>query len=126
MGFGDRLKEARIAAGLNQKQLGSLIGVTGNSISNYENGTSSPNDAILLKMFDALNVEPNFLFQDSFALEEKAPASQQEPLISLDALTDLLKRLGFIRDSNDITEEDVVFLRSIFGILESWFSRKRG
>ena len=75
MGFAERLKEARIAAGLNQKELGALIGVTGNAVSNYENGTSSPNDKILLKIFDALNVDPNFLFQDSFA-KEKAPAEQ--------------------------------------------------
>lgn len=75
MGFAERLKEARIAAGLNQKELGAMIGVTGNAISNYENGTSSPNDKILLKLFDALGVEPNYLFQDSFA-KEKAPELQ--------------------------------------------------
>ena len=75
MSFAERLKEARAAAGLNQKELGAMIGVTGNAVSNYENGTSSPNDKILLKIFDALNVDPNFLFQDSFA-KEKAPAEQ--------------------------------------------------
>lgn len=75
MSFAERLKEARAAAGLNQKELGAMIGVTGNAVSNYENGTSSPNDKILLKIFDALNVEPNYLFQDSFA-KEKAPAEQ--------------------------------------------------
>ena len=77
MSFADRLKEARVSAALSQKELGDIVGVTGNAISNYEKGTSSPNDKTLLRLFDALNVEPNFLFQDSFA-KEKAPASMQE------------------------------------------------
>lgn len=76
MNFGARLKMARTAAGLNQKELGEKVGVTGNAISNYENGTSAPNDRVLLLLFDALGVEPNFLFQDSF--EKKAPAQVQE------------------------------------------------
>lgn len=75
MSFGTRLKMARTAAGLNQKELGEKVGVTGNAISNYENGTSAPNDRVLLLLFDALGVEPNFLFQDSF--EKKAPARVQ-------------------------------------------------
>ena len=76
MSFADRLKEARVSAALSQKELGDIVGVTGNAISNYEKGTSSPNDKTLLRLFDALNVEPNFLFQDSFA-KEKAPATQE-------------------------------------------------
>lgn len=67
MGFADRLKTARLAAGLSQKQLGKLLGVTGNAVSNYENGISSPNENVLLSIFDILNVEPNFLFQDCFS-----------------------------------------------------------
>lgn len=78
MGFAERLKEARLAAGLDQKELGALIGVTGNAVSNYESGTSSPKDSVLLKIFDALMVEPNFLFQDSFTFtNKKAPARRQ-------------------------------------------------
>lgn len=76
MSFADRLKEARVSAALSQKELGDMVGVTGNAISNYEKGTSSPNDKTLLRLFDALAVEPNFLFQDSFA-KEKAPATQE-------------------------------------------------
>ena len=76
MSFADRLKEARVSAALSQKELGDMVGVTGNAISNYEKGTSSPNDKTLLRLFNALNVEPNFLFQDSFA-KEKAPAMQE-------------------------------------------------
>ena len=65
MAFGDRLKEARNAIGMSRIQLAEKLGVTPSAISNYENGISSPKEDIMLKIFDILSVEPNFLFKDS-------------------------------------------------------------
>ncbi len=67
MAFGDRLKEIRELAGYTRIELADKLGITKSAISNYENGVSSPKEDVLLKLFDALNVEPNFLFQDSFS-----------------------------------------------------------
>lgn len=78
MSFGQRLKEARLSCNMSQKELGLLIGVTGNAISNYENGISSPNDSVLLKIFNALHVEPNYLFQDSFNISNNVPKEIRE------------------------------------------------
>lgn len=66
MSFGDRLKEARNNAGMTRSELAKKLGITQSAISNYENGISSPKEDIMLKMFDILCVEPNFLFKDSF------------------------------------------------------------
>lgn len=67
MSFKERLKEARIARNLKQKELADLIGgITGNTISNYEKGVSSPSVEIMQRIFDVLEVTPNFMFQDSF------------------------------------------------------------
>lgn len=66
MAFGDRLKEARESACLTRPQLAEKLGVTKSAISNYENGVSSPKENVMLKIFNALCIEPNFLFQDSF------------------------------------------------------------
>lgn len=130
MGFSERLKEARTAKNLKQGELGALIGVTGNAISNYENGTSSPNDRVLLKLFDVLEVEPNFLFQDSFTPKtKKAPAMQQGAVgngISLEESNSLLVRLGFIKEGEQLSDEDLAFLASVIGLLDAWFSRKQG
>ncbi len=41
-GFGDRLREARTAAGMTQEQLGFALGVTKASISAWENGCNDP------------------------------------------------------------------------------------
>lgn len=64
LGIGRRLKEAREKAGYTQEELGRMIGVTGSAITNYEKETSHPKEQILYALFGALNVEPNFLFQD--------------------------------------------------------------
>ena len=47
MGIGSRIKEARERLGLTQVELGRIVGVTGSSITNYENNTSHPKEAIL-------------------------------------------------------------------------------
>lgn len=64
MGIGKRLKEAREAAGLTQEELGKLVGVTGSAITNYEKEVSHPKESVMYALFNALRVEPNYLFQD--------------------------------------------------------------
>lgn len=74
MSFGTRLKERRESVGLTQKELGEILGVSGNAVGNYENGVSSPNADSLYKVFDVLQCDANYLFQD----EEKQPAENGE------------------------------------------------
>jgi len=64
MSFGSRLKQKRKEKGLKQSELGKLLGVTGSAIANYENNFSSPKADILYKVFDVLQCDANFLFQD--------------------------------------------------------------
>ena len=40
--------------------------VSASAISNYENGVSSPKEEVLLRLFDALEIDPNYLYRDSF------------------------------------------------------------
>ena len=61
MSFAGRLRQAREQAGLTQQDLAKKLGVTKSAIGNYENGVSSPKWDILIKIFDVLHVDPNFL-----------------------------------------------------------------
>lgn len=45
--FGDRLREARVAAGMTQEQLGFELGVTKSSVSAWENGRETPGFKLL-------------------------------------------------------------------------------
>lgn len=64
MSLGSRLKMARKAKHLTQKQLGDLVSVTGSAIGNYESGVSSPNEDILIRLMEILNIDANFLYAD--------------------------------------------------------------
>lgn len=71
MGIGKRIKEARNALHMTQEELATLLGVTKGAIANYENETSHPKEPVMYKMFDALKVDANYLFQDVANLPNK-------------------------------------------------------
>lgn len=71
MGIGYRIKEARERQGLTQIELGKLVGVTGSSITNYENETSHPKEVVMYKLINALKVDANYLFQDCVKLPKE-------------------------------------------------------
>lgn len=84
MGIGKRIKEARNSLGLTQDELANLLGVTKGAVANYENETSHPKEPIMYKMFDALKVDANFLFQDEMnisAYASKATPDEFEKII---------------------------------------------
>lgn len=71
MGIGKRIKEARNALDMTQEELAKLLGVTKGAVANYENETSHPKEPIMYKMFDALRVDANYLFQDVVNIPQK-------------------------------------------------------
>lgn len=64
MAFKDRLREAREAKGLTQQELANIVGVSKSAIANYETGVSAAKEQVLIKLFSALDVTPNYLWQD--------------------------------------------------------------
>lgn len=52
--FGERLKLRRMARGITQNQLGTMVGVTGRSISHYEKNVSEPSAEKLTKIAEIL------------------------------------------------------------------------
>lgn len=61
MEFGKRLKELRKNAGLSQKQLGQMVGVTKSVISFYELQERSPSPVILIKLSSVFHVTTDYL-----------------------------------------------------------------
>ena len=59
--IGSRLKEERLKRGYSQEQLGTLVGVSKVSISNYERGLEQPKMKRLHKLIDVLEISPNYI-----------------------------------------------------------------
>lgn len=69
MSIGSRIKQRREELGYTQPQLAKLVGVSKGSIGNYESNVSSPNENILFKLFEVLQCDANFLYQDDIKIE---------------------------------------------------------
>lgn len=78
MSLGSRMKERRESLGITQVQLAELLGVTKGAIGNYETDANSPKSSILYKIFEALNCDANYLFQDEIRERGEYTASPQE------------------------------------------------
>ena len=61
--IGDRIKQARKAAGLSLRALADLAGVTAMAISKYEAGKSTPSSRVLLSLSRALAVRTEYFFR---------------------------------------------------------------
>lgn len=60
--IGDKIRDARKAAGLTQRQLAEKIKVSNTSISNWEQGVSCPDPDTIQNLCWALEVQPNYFF----------------------------------------------------------------
>jgi transcriptional regulator with XRE-family HTH domain len=68
--FGNRLREARLAAGLSQSELEELSGIPKARLSRYENGHVEPSIQTLARLARALNVSEASLLGDQRAVLE--------------------------------------------------------
>ena len=68
--FGQRLREARVAAGLSQSELEDISGIPKARLSRYENGHVEPSIQTLARLSRALNVSEASLLGDQRATLE--------------------------------------------------------
>lgn len=94
MSIGTRIKEKRIAMGMTQKQLADKLGVKNTAIANYETGVSSPKESILFKLFEVLQCDANYLFQDDIKIDESKAFAQINKYENITALLDQLNPKG--------------------------------
>lgn len=78
--YAARIRAFRIAAGLNQPQLASIVGVTKNSVTNWESGIRRPDLGILKKICAALHVSADELL--GIAQYDKRPSEQEMWILS--------------------------------------------
>ncbi len=91
--FGNRLREARLDAGLSQSELEDLSGIPKARLSRYENGHVEPSIQTLARLARALNVsEASLLSDQRAALEELYGVLHERGVVI--ASKDQAQRLG--------------------------------
>ena len=111
--FGQRLREARVAAGLSQSELEDISGIPKARLSRYENGHVEPSIQTLARLSRALNVSEAALLGDQRAILEdffqvlhdrgvRITSSEQGAKVA-HAIADLLETVEGDRDETDVT-----------------------
>lgn len=59
--FGERLREAIQKAGLTQRRVSQILGISKNTMTNYVRGVTQPKGETLVKLASLLNVDPEWL-----------------------------------------------------------------
>ena len=81
MSFGQRLRERREELGISRAELAARLGVSKSAVSNYETGYNAVREDILLRLFDILEVDPNYLYQDSFTGQGFTCSAEEQALV---------------------------------------------
>lgn len=119
MNISERMRTARKAAGLTQKDVAKKLGLTGAAYSAYETGQRSPNPETLRLICLALDVSADYLLGI-----EKGPPDTEEP-ISKEAVSEVLIQNGFIKPGQDLSDKDLDFLIHYLDVLGLWFDKSQ-
>lgn len=115
MNLGQKIKDLRESRGLRQQDLAEAIGITPSMISMYESNKKKPGRETIIKLANALNVDPNYLMYDDIkTLNDK---DRKDVAKTLD------KIMGDLNDGtnsplfygDEMSETDRMLLRNALG-----------
>ena len=98
----NRIKEARVAAGLSQKYVAATLGVAGPSVSNWESGKTTPTADNLAALSALFGVSVDFLLGNDFAAKNEIEIASK---VSTDQLSDRMKR--FMDKAKDLSDSEI-------------------
>lgn len=106
MDIGARIKEARIAKGMTQEELGKIVGVQKSAIAKYESGrVVNIKRSTLQKIVSALNINPSSLI---FEESPKEAASLHVKIIKDFELMNALKDYYSLSEENQKMVRDLI------------------
>lgn len=107
------IKYYRKKAGITQKQLAELVGVTSTAVSNWESGQNSINTEILFKVCEVLNVSLNNIYSTTPAISSEQTKKDHHE----DGLSENKRKL--IEFAQNVPEDKAkILLRIMQSVLE--------
>ena len=126
MKFKQKLRLMREKAGISQRKLAEIVGVTRGSIANYEGGVSYPkNREIYARLAEFFDVDTNyFLTEDEMFLAATSGRFGKE---GLDKAEILLQETSVLFAGGELSEKDkIAFQREMQAIFLDSMERARG
>ena len=125
MEFHEELKAARIKTGLTQQQIADKLGITKSTYCGYETAKRNPDPQRIKQLAKVLHISADTLL-DTGIEKEKAPASTEAETreITREMSIELLKALGLLDQSGNLSDDDLAFLAHIIGLLEWRFGNR--
>lgn len=120
-----RIADARKAIGMTQRTLAEKLGIAASTLNGYEKGNHKPDSDVLIAVSSITGCTIDYLlnrvdgFHDYYG-KEKAPASTEAETreITREMSIELLKALGLLDQSGNLSDDDLAFLAHIVGLLE--------
>ncbi len=125
MEFYEELKAARIKAGLTQQQIADEIGITKSTYCGYETAKRNPDPQRIKQLAKVLHISADTLLDTGIEKEKApAPAKAETGEITREMSIELLKALGLLDQSGNLSDDDLAFLAHIVGLLEWRFGNR--
>ena len=123
--IGRKIIELRKSRGYTREDLAKKIGMSPNTLRNYENGLREPGHQFIKDVASHFNVTSDYLL----GLDKKNPLQKQgmtaeEKAKFTDDLTALLIRYGFVGENGDISDADLEMLKGIALLLHAYRQRR--
>ena len=129
MGIPERLVEVRERNGYTRKRLAEELGKPYATITKYENGEREAGSGYLISIAEKFNVITDYLLgiEDDQSAETKkspAPAEAKAREINAKHIMDVFVSAGIMPAGEDLSNEDLIFLRSIANAVSTWFQER--
>ena len=125
MEFYEELKAARIKAGLTQQQIADEIGITKSTYCGYETAKRNPDPQRIKQLAKVLHISADTLL-DTGIEKEKAPAPVEAETgeVTAEQIMQTFVSAGLAPAGQDLTDEDLRFLRSVAKAVSAWFEQR--
>lgn len=109
----NRFKEARMRCGIAQKTVASKLGVSIQSVSNWENDSRAPSRENVMKMAEMYNVSTDYLLGKDVEVIQQAVEIKKEPAVASELDDELVKYIM------KLNEEDRQIVRGFVAGLQA-------
>lgn len=126
MAIGDKIKKIRVKRHMTQKELGLALGFNDKTadvrMAQYESGTRVPKEAVIIKIAEALKVNPDYLMAPAIDKTEEI----MHALIYLDDLNQLkMEAEEYTTPEGKEFKRIKLSLNYLDNYLEEWYEKKK-